>query len=118
METSGVIRIRNTDYQIPQANIPVGGRLKMFASQWEQITQDRWVIQTLSRGYLIEFKKSPPDFKGILETKLPLDPTLRYVLTEEVNTLLQKSAIEKVPKSDIQSGFYSCFFLVPKKTGA
>ena len=109
METSGVIRIRNTDYHIPQANIPVGGRLKMFASQWEQITQHRWVIQILFQGYLIEFKKSPPDYKGILEKKLPLDPALRYVLTEEVNTLLQKSAIEKSTKVRYSKRFLQPF---------
>ena len=38
-------------------------------------------------------------------------------LFTEVETLLEKGAIEIVPKNQIQEGFYSTFFLVRKKNG-
>jgi hypothetical protein len=39
------------------------------------------------------------------------------VLKEEVQSLLNKRAIEPVPLWDEKNGFYSTFFIVPKKTG-
>ncbi len=38
-------------------------------------------------------------------------------LRSEVMTLLEKGAIEKVPPAQSESGFYSHYFLVPKKDG-
>ena len=104
-------------YQIPQANIPVGGRLQKFAYQLENITTDIWVTQTLSQGYKIEFISQPPQFQGIRETSLPSKLSAKSVLLEEVQDLLRKRAIELVPESDKEKGFYSRFFLVPKKDG-
>ncbi len=39
------------------------------------------------------------------------------VLRSEVMTLLEKGVIEKVPPAQSESGFYSRYFLVPKKDG-
>ncbi len=44
-------------------------------------------------------------------------PEQALVLEQEVNTLLRKDAIEVVPPLDRESGFYSRYFIVPKKDG-
>jgi len=44
-------------------------------------------------------------------------PEQARVMEQEVQTLLAKGAIEFVPLPDRESGFYSCYFIVPKKDG-
>ncbi len=39
------------------------------------------------------------------------------VLQQELSSLLQKGAIEEIPQSDIEQGFFSRYFLVPKRDG-
>ncbi len=39
------------------------------------------------------------------------------VLRQELSSLLQKGAIEEVPQSDVIQGFFSRYFLVPKRDG-
>jgi hypothetical protein len=51
---------------------------------------------------------------GVRETPLNKGPH-QDVLLEEVNQLLKKRAIEPVPQELESDGFYSTFFLVPKK---
>ena len=93
--------------------IPVGGRLQFFIKEWEK-TDDKWVLSTIAEGLKFEFI-SKPKWIGIKETCVPVK-NLPIILTE-VESLLEKGAIEPVPISQINSGFYSTFFLVPKKTG-
>ncbi|CAM4729294.1 unnamed protein product [Leuciscus chuanchicus] len=44
-------------------------------------------------------------------------PEQVLVMEQEVNTLLEKGAIEYVPPSNRETGFYSRYFIVPKKDG-
>ncbi|KAL0187573.1 hypothetical protein M9458_014672, partial [Cirrhinus mrigala] len=44
-------------------------------------------------------------------------PEQGLVMEQEVDTLLRKEAIEVVPPHDRESGFYSRYFIVPKKDG-
>ncbi len=39
------------------------------------------------------------------------------ILQQELSSLLQKGAIEEIPQSDIKRGFFSRYFLVPKRDG-
>ncbi len=39
------------------------------------------------------------------------------VLQQELSSLLQKGAIEEVPQSEVERGFFSRYFLVPKRDG-
>ncbi len=39
------------------------------------------------------------------------------VLCGEINVLLEKAVIEPVPPADMKTGFYSPYFMVPKKSG-
>ena len=80
----------------------------------KKVTDDKWVLETIEKGYKLDFIKSPP-LTGIKVTNVPAkDMTF---LQNEVQSLLKKDAIEIVPEINRQAGFYSTFFLVPKKTG-
>ncbi len=74
-----------------------------------------WVLQTIEKGYRIQFGALLPPFKGIFLTLV--SPEQALVLEQEVITLLRKEAIEVVPPLDRESGFYSWYFIVPKKDG-
>ena len=73
------------------------------------------VRNIVKHGYLIPFKDGPPPCHGVRNT--PLVGQYAQVLLEEVQTLLDKDAIMLVPSHQIPEGFYSTYFLVPKKTG-
>lgn len=94
--------------------LPVGGRLKFFIKEWEKITDDKWVLSTIANGLKLDFL-SKPKWEGVKQTYV--DAKHLPIILSEVESLLEKGAIEPVPPSQIKSGFYSTFFLVPKKTG-
>ncbi len=73
----------------------------------------RWLLRTIRLGYAIQFARHPPKFRGIRFTSvLSKDAP---VLRAEVAVLLAKDAIEPVPPAEMKSGFYSPYFIVPKK---
>lgn len=94
--------------------IPVAGRLTYFLNEWEKITNDQWVLSIIKEGYKLEFLQKPK-FQGIRETKVNLKDL--DIITEEINSLLKKGAIEKVSRTKAMAGFYSTLFLVAKKNG-
>ncbi len=69
----------------------------------------------INKFYILQFFRRPPRFNGVLMS------TVRErnasVLREEIHNLLAKWAVEAVPLTDHESGFYSRYFLVPKKDG-
>ena len=48
---------------------PVGRRLCEFARRWGELTQDGFVLDTISEGYCLEFTGRPP----LQDTPCPLD---------------------------------------------
>ncbi len=67
---------------------------------------------------LVEFLtawKLPPRFMGILSTEVA--PQQVLAMEQEIKALLEKEAIEYVPHSNRETGFYSRYFIVPKKDG-
>ncbi|XDV16040.1 hypothetical protein PO909_015922 [Leuciscus waleckii] len=74
----------------------------------------RWVARTIRLGYAIQFAWSPPRFRGVRFTMVGGNAP---VMRAEVATLLAKDAIETVPPAEMKSGFYSPYFIVPKKSG-
>ena len=110
METSD-ITTGNTDYPM------VGARLQDFTQMWTQITSDRWILEIIQRGYSLEFTSKPPPFKTMKITPIPRNPEARSCLEQEIVALLGKGATETVPQREINGGFYSTFFLTPKKSG-
>ncbi len=75
----------------------------------------RWVLQTVEKGYRIQFGAPPPPFQGLF--LMCVSPEQALVLEQEVSSLLRKETIEVVPPLDRESGFYSRYFVVPKKDG-
>lgn len=95
---------------LPQAQGPFS---KAHLEYWGQCTHDSWVLTTIRRGYL-QFSHVPPPFRGVVHT-LVKDPRANNSLAQELKTLLQKQAIRILPPSDMVGGFYSKYFLVPKR---
>ncbi len=56
-----------------------------------------------------------PSFNGFLETSVAVRNA--PVLRKEIAVLLAKDAIEPVPPAEMRQGFYSPYFIVPKKGG-
>ncbi|XP_049437342.1 uncharacterized protein LOC125891834 [Epinephelus fuscoguttatus] len=96
---------------------PGAGRFSpQHLGQWEALTSDPWVLLTLSKGYSIQFRRRPPKFNGVRMTVVK-DPLRSLALKREISVLLEKGAIESVESLDQMRGFYSTYFLVPKKDG-
>ena len=93
-----------------------GVHSQLRLDSWEQKVSDRWVLATVARGYRLQFQRRPPPFSRVRITSMK-DPVQADVLAEEIATLLQKDTIVKVSSSEQHTGFYSIFFLVPKKDG-
>ncbi len=75
----------------------------------------RWLTHTIRLGYAIQFARRPPKFNGVLETSVAVRNA--PILREEIAVLLAKDAIEPVPPAEMRQGFYSPYFIVPKKGG-
>ena len=103
------------DYPVRQVFPPVGGRLSLFKEAWGRVTSDKWVLDTISAGYQLEFTCPPPSTRVFRRTSLPKDPVKKQALLSEVRILLQKGAIERVSPKEIS--FMSTFFLTTKKSG-
>ncbi|KAL0151599.1 hypothetical protein M9458_053116, partial [Cirrhinus mrigala] len=72
-----------------------------------------WVPHTVGRGYRIQFGAPPTPFNRVSPTLV--GPEQGLVMEQEVATLLRKEAIEVLLPHDRESGFYSQYFIVPKK---
>ena len=74
----------------------------------------RWLIRTIRLGYAIQFARHPPKFRDVLFTTVK--DVVAPVLRAEIAVLLAEDAIEPAPPADMRSGFYSPYFIVPKKS--
>ena len=92
-------------------NIPVGGRLAHFAQNWAEITDDKWVLSVVRKGYRILFLKHPILLPDLVFFQQPLSQHLE----EEVASLLSKGAVEEIIPECPR--YYSRIFLIPKKNG-
>ncbi len=75
----------------------------------------RSLIRTIKLGYAIQFDWRPPKFRGIQFTSMLTNDA--PVFRAGIAVLLAKDAIEPFPPADMRSGFYSLYFIVPKKGG-
>ncbi len=98
--------------------------LSHFLHEWERLPGvSLWVLRTIRSGYTLQFGKNPPRFDGVHLTVVN-SASKASVLQQELSSLLQKGAIEEVPQSDVgrrtsdvERGFFSRYFLVPKRDG-
>ena len=94
-------------------DFPVGGRLMHFQHFWINHIPDRWAVSVVLKGYQIEFHTLPQLTTKVRFTILPQQQ--HVTLWQEISEMLNKGAIVQVDPST--RGFYSTFFLVPKKDG-
>ncbi|KAI2662214.1 ORF V: Enzymatic polyprotein [Labeo rohita] len=100
------------DGRLPKPIIPLATR----AEAWQAIPGvSDWVMGIIKRGYSLQFARRPPRFSGVVPTVVKSRDA--HVLRSEVLILLEKGAIEVVHPAQSESGFYSRYFLVPKKDG-
>ncbi|KAL0190937.1 hypothetical protein M9458_013635, partial [Cirrhinus mrigala] len=100
----------------PEAGLERLVPLVDYLAAWKLLPNvSAWVLCTVERGYRIQFGALPPPFNGVFPTVV--SPEQGLVMEQEVATLLRKEAIEVVPPHDRESGFYSRYFIVPKKDG-
>ena len=72
---------------------PVGGRLRSFAHLWPLVTSDKFVLETVTRGYRIEFTSKPPTTSKVWWTETPKNPSRREDLVTGLQSMLDKKAI-------------------------
>ena len=101
--------VKNMVTEIALRNVPLAGRVQHFLSNWQAITQDEWVLQTI-QGYRIEFLQRPNQ-RG-RPPQLTFTEREEECMQTEVLNMLEKQAIPQNPE-----GFYSQMFLVQKKDG-
>ncbi|KAL0183526.1 hypothetical protein M9458_019222, partial [Cirrhinus mrigala] len=86
------------------------------AEAWQAIPGvSEWVMGIIKRGYSLQFARRHPCFSGVVPTLVVSKDA--HVLRSEVMILLEKGAVEVVHPAQSESGFYSRYFLVPKKDG-
>ncbi len=90
--------------------------LCQFMSAWKVIPGiSRWLLSVIERGYTLQFRRRPPRFNGVVQSLT--SPRNAQVLRQEIGCLLEKGAVERVPPNKLESGFYSRYFVVPKRDG-
>ncbi len=100
----------------PEASLERLVPLVDYLAAWKLLPNvSQWVLHTVERGYRIQFGSPPPRFNGVNPNLL--GPEQALVMEREVETFLRKEAIEVVPPHERESGFYSRYFIVPKKDG-
>ncbi len=102
----------------PTAGTSVGSLVSLvrFWGAWLALPNpSRWLLRTIRLGYAIQFARRPPKYRGIHSTTVRAGDA--PILRAEIAVLLAKGAIEPVPPADMRSGFYSPYFIVPKKSG-
>ncbi len=102
----------------PTAGTSVGSlvSLVLFWGAWLALPNpSRWLLRTIILGNAIQFARRPPKYRGIHSTTVRAADA--PILRAEIAVLLAKDAIEPVPPADMRSGFYSPYFIVPKKSG-
>ncbi len=80
----------------PQASLERLFPLEDFLAAWKLLPNvSKWVLQTVERGYRIQFGSRQPCFNRVIPTLV--GPEHALVMEHEVDTLLRKGAIERVP---------------------
>ena len=100
----------------PDAQLPVGGRLKHFLAEWQKITSDQWVLKVIEHGFILTFKgKAPPLSEEPRPVKLPKNWEKRQALLQAVEDLKTKAAVKISPYPE--KALFSHLFVVSKKSG-
>ena len=91
--------------------------LSSMLHRWESLVHDVMVLNVIRRGHEIPFKDGiAPPFNGVINS-LPKTQSQALVFQAELNDLISKGAVTQVPAHLREDGFYSHYFLVPKRDG-
>ncbi len=89
--------------------------LSHFLHEWERLPGvSLWVLRTIRSGYTLQFGRNPPCFDWVHLTVVN-SASKASVLQQDLSSLLRKGAIEEVPQSGVDRGFFSRYFLVPMR---
>jgi hypothetical protein len=91
----------------------VGGRLSHRIAYWQQVCQDRRILQIVREGLRLSPLKEIPLSQFPCQTPIPANQEARRALEEEISVLLEKQAVERTEHPS--SGFWSKIFLVPNQ---
>jgi hypothetical protein len=105
------------DRQSPVTSSLMTGRLRSRLQYWVQLAPGQYILDILEDGHTLPFLGAPPLFMGIRRTLIQGSPEKQRALRQEVQELLFKGAIQKVPPGQEREGWYGHYFLVVKKTG-
>lgn len=94
----------------------MGARLKKFFPAWQEISNNRWVLETIKLGLKLSFHSLPPS-RFLVTGYHPLESG-RTALLAEVKTLINKKVLIPVPPDEREQGFYSTLFLIKKPDGS
>ena len=83
--------------------------------QWRAIAPHPWILNTVEKGYKIQFAGKPPIFEKVLFSQATGQAA--DILQAEIESLLCKNAIREIPLHQAHMGFYSRYFIVKKKGG-
>ena len=83
--------------------------MALFRSNWEQLTTDSWILETVS-GYHLEFQSVPHQERWPREHELANEKA--QVLAGEIEALIEKKAVGQVQQPE-----GSPMFPVPKGEG-
>ena len=86
--------------------------MRLFSLFWDRISSDQWIRDAV-RGYKIEFKRDPIQYK--LPNNMPFSRDEKECISVEVGKLLGKGAIRRASFHPNQ--FLSNLFTIPKKGG-
>lgn len=100
---------------VPTLPVEPLGPLARHITQWLQCGASNWILKTITKGYRLQFASVPPSFSGVIHSRAR--GTEASILQQEIEALKHKGAIRIVPPGQCQAGFYSRYFLVPKKGG-
>ena len=90
-----------------------GGKLRHFTSEWEKVTSDNWILQTIC-GYKLEITFSP--WQPFKPNPIQFNQMEQKQIDDEISKFLDKKIIEKVETID-KHEYYSNIFMRPKKDG-
>ena len=99
---------------VSSATSQIGARLLEFANNWERITDDEWVLSTVSSGLLIDFLSEPVQHS--LPRSVIMTVDMQKICDEELDNLLVKKAVTEV--FDNSPGFVCSFFVYLKRMEA
>lgn len=100
---------------VPTSTVEPLGPLARHSPQWRRCGVSDWILKTITKGYRLQFASTPPVFNGVIHSRPREKEAL--ILQQEIKALESKGAIRIVPPERCQVGFYSRYFLVPKKGG-